>query len=713
MRKADLFATNPVFWVFKPERDDMIPAYNHITADDLRTAYDFAVKIAHQRITAITRNPRKPTPHNTIDAYDRATALFDYVSELAALLCNVSAAPDIIAAGQTIGEHYTTTTSAFKNNRDLYNRAKKLNDDVKNPSYSLADRTAIGVFYDWFDNFSYTIANKNKKKLSKIDSQISELEFKFEQNVINAEKAYRLIVTDPAHLSGLSDQMLRIARDNALEMGLENTWALDGLSSTHIGVLRYANHRALRQRYYNETNLIATQPPHDNTVVFKDILKLRYQKARLNGIQSHANSAVNSGMLYRRKDVYKFLNSLKTPVLRAAYKERKKINAIALLDGVEKLEPWDVDYYREKLRLREFGHHEEDLQAYFGLENTLAGLLHDAEKLYGFKIIENHTADKWDVNVRNFDVFDAKTNEKKATLSFDFFARPNKVDNCHCRSIIDHGTMEGKKIIPPIALVFNFPPPLNGFERTIPFSNVEAIQHELAHAMHGIVNQSKYRCLSGTLSVIEDFVELPSQLAENRLYEDDLLDVIAKRPETGEKMPEGLKKMLKAKRAFMGGTFLLNDLKRAYLDMEIHSISPDNQRRFNIVDFERATMRRIFKNLGDSRITSPRFTHIVTMNMGAGYYRYLYSEAHEACAYLPFKQNGIYHAETATRYKAMLAKSSIEFPEKICTEFRGTAFTIRPLLERYGLVRTFNNKSAPSVAGQSPLTPLHQLHGPT
>ena len=724
MRKAELFATNPVFWVFKPERDDLIPAYNHITAGDLLSAYDYAVKTTRQGIAAITRNQRKATPYNTIDAYDRATALFDYVWALAEHLRNVSATPDIIAAGKKIGENSRALLGEFKNNRDLYNRAKKLQDNLKSPTHSPVDRIAISTFYDWFDNFTYTIASKNKKKLAKIDAQLSGLEFKFEQNVRDAEKIYRLVITDPTHLSGLSINMLHVAKENAMAMGLEKAWAFDGTSTTYLGIMRYADHRALRERYYNESNQIATQPPHDNTAIFKDILKLRYQQARMNGRQSHANSAVDSGMLHRRKDVYKFLNSIKHPILRAAYKERKKLEALALLDDVEKFEPWDADYYQEKLRTREFKYNEESLQDYFGAENVLTGLLHDAEKLYGLKITENHLADKWDENVRHFDVYDAETDEKKATLSFDLFARPDKADNCYCAPLINHGMMEGKKIIPAFNLVFNFSSPPKGFQNTIGFLSVESIQHELAHALHGIFNKSKYRSLSGIEAVIEDFIELPSQLAENRVYEDDVLDMIAKNPETGEKMPDDLKHMLKTKRTFMGGTYLLKYLKQSFLDMEIHSISPDNQRRFNVVDFERATMRRIFKNLGDSRILTPRFTHIATMGMGAGYYRYLYSEAHEACAYQLFKQHGIYDIETARRYKAMLAKSSQELPEKICEEFRGGPFSIRPLLERYGLTRIFNGapKYSPDLAlavpvtlvtGQPPSTVLNQLSGPS
>ncbi len=79
---------------------------------------------------------------------------------------------------------------------------------------------------------------------------------------------------------------------------------------------------------------------------------------------------------------------------------------------------------------------------------------------------------------------------------------------------------------PPSALLCNFPPPSEGKPSLLTHGDVETLFHEFGHALHAIVTRAKYSRFAGT-NVPGDFVEAPSQMLQNWVWNKKVLDTFA------------------------------------------------------------------------------------------------------------------------------------------------------------------------------------------
>ena len=59
------------------------------------------------------------------------------------------------------------------------------------------------------------------------------------------------------------------------------------------------------------------------------------------------------------------------------------------------------------------------------------------------------------------------------------------------------------------------------------YDEVNTVYHEFGHCLHGLLSDCKYKSTGGT-SVFWDFVELPSQIMENWVLEDEALEIFAR-----------------------------------------------------------------------------------------------------------------------------------------------------------------------------------------
>ncbi|MCX5925400.1 MAG: M3 family metallopeptidase, partial [Candidatus Dependentiae bacterium] len=85
----------------------------------------------------------------------------------------------------------------------------------------------------------------------------------------------------------------------------------------------------------------------------------------------------------------------------------------------------------------------------------------------------------------------------------------------------------------------NFPKSTASKPALLKRQDVSTFFHEFGHALHALCGATQMASFSGT-SVKRDFVEMPSQMLEEWLWDKEILQKIGNHYETGESMPDAL-----------------------------------------------------------------------------------------------------------------------------------------------------------------------------
>jgi peptidyl-dipeptidase Dcp len=265
----------------------------------------------------------------------------------------------------------------------------------------------------------------------------------------------------------------------------------------------------------------------------------------------------------------------------------------------------------------------------------------------------------------------------------DYFARPSKRSGAWMTSLRDQEKLDGE-VRPLVLNVMNFNKGTDGEPTLLSFDDARTLFHEFGHGLHGLMSDVTYPMISGT-GVLQDFVELPSQLYEHWLDRPEILERFARHYRNGAPMPQALMDRLIASRTFNQGYLTAEYLGSSYVDLDFHLGGAKDAGTV-----ETATRART--QMPDEvvlRHRPPHFQHIFSGDhYAAGYYSYLWSEVLDADAFNAFEETGdVFDPATARRLRDHIyAAGGARDPSEAYQAFRGRMPSVDPLLKKRGLV---------------------------
>lgn len=670
--------------------------FDKIATTDYKEAIIEGIRLHNDEIEGIVSSPESPTFQNTIAAFDRSGKILDRavatLGNLESALGDTALMNIMAEVTPLISEHST----GILLNEGLWKRIKYVYDD-KDSKASLSPE-ALRLLNETYRSFAQSGANlqgEARERFRRLNAELSDLGVKFSQNVTNgmSDPARRMWIEE-ADTAGLPELIKKAAREAAAEVLKAEGKPDDGsqylitvYAPSYVPFMKYADSRDLRERLYKLYNSRNVGGEFDNTQILKDIANIRLEIANLMGKETFAEYQLQGTMAANPKTVADFLEQLRVNYTEPMKMEVKEIEEFARKSEGDafKLMPWDYSYWSDKLKNERYSFNDEDLKPYFELERTIDGVLGLATRLYGYKFKENKNIPVYHPDVKAYEVFE-KDGSVLGVLYADFFYRPGKGPGAWMTEFrTETKDDNAKRELPLISIVCNFSKPVGDEPVLLTPDEVETFLHEFGHALHGLSAQATYGSLSGT-NVYHDFVELFSQFNENYLTEKDFLDGFARHYKTGKKMPKELiEKFVKAGQ-YGAGYSCMRQLGFGYLDMAYHTLREPLRASADVEKFERKAQDpvRIF-DVVEGCITSPSFGHIFSGGYAAGYYGYKWAEALDADAFSAFKENGIFNASIAARFKKMLQAGGTADPMELYKEFRGKEPTVDALLQRDGV----------------------------
>ncbi len=576
-------------------------------------------------------------------------------------------------------------------NKELYRACRYVKEGGEYEHLGAAERKIIDNALRDFRLSGVELESSKKERFRQIKQDLSRLQTKFEENVLDATQSWKKHITDERFLAGLPEFALRLARQTAEREGLAG-WVFTLDFPFYMPVITYADDRDLRFEMYQAYMTRASdQGPMaekwDNTQAMVEILARRQELAQLLGFKSYAHYSLATKMAQDLQQVLEFLHDLARRSRPVAERELVELKAFAAeIHGVRELKAWDIPYYSEKLRQRKFSISQEELRPYFPAPRVVAGLFAVVERLYGMRIEPRSGVERWHPEVLFHEIYDAAGN-LRGGFYLDLYARPHKrggawMDECLVRRRSEVGLQH------PVAyLTCNFTPPVEEAPALLTHNEVITLFHEFGHGLQHMLTRVDYPSVAGIHGVPWDAVELPSQFMENWCWEREALDLISGHYETREPISQVLLERMLSAKNFQSGLQMVRQLEFALFDFRLHLCPEplDGPAIQKLLDEVRAEVA-VIQPPAFNRFQHG-FTHIFSGGYAAGYYSYKWAEVLAADAFSKFETCGVFDRSAGEEFlHSILEPGGSRDPMELFVEFRGREPGIEPLLRRSGII---------------------------
>ncbi|MDQ8184974.1 M3 family metallopeptidase [Pelagicoccus sp. SDUM812002] len=540
------------------------------------------------------------------------------------------------------------------------------------------------------------LPDEKKTRLEELNQELAQKTKSYSDNVLDSTNAYELLIDDESRLAGLPDSAKAAARQSAKSKGHgtdeEPVWRFTLQAPSFLPVLKYAADSNLRKTIYDEAALIGYKEKWDNSELICEILKLRQEKAELLGKKNFADQVLQRRMAKSGENALAFTDDLFLKCKDAFATEFDELESfVADQTGQPKdrLEPWDISYWSEKLRLSKYDFDDEALRPYFPIDGVLNGMFRIAERVFGLRI-QNHEGpeNSWHPDVKLYDLYDAE-GELLGYFYADWHPREEKRGGAWMNYLDTGAPLADGGRSPHVGLITgNMTEPVDGKPALLLHQEVETVFHEFGHLLHHLLGRVDIKSLNG-VNVAWDFVELPSQIMENWCWNRESLDQFARHYETGEPIPQDLFEKMVAARNFQSASFMMRQLSLGKMDLELH-VNPEHYLEGDLDAKIRESLAGYLANLKTTpKSLVRRFGHLFSSPVGyaAGYYSYKWAEVLDADAFTRFEKEGIFSEEAGRAFReCILSKGNSEDPAKLFKDFMGRDPDPQALLKRCGLM---------------------------
>jgi len=597
--------------------------------------------------TALEKAKGAATIANTLTAYDRLTEVIGAGAGEATLYRETGSTAAARAAGEKCEVRMASESTKLSLSRPIYERIRAIKAPADAPTQLYLKRVLSG-----FERAGIALDAAGRAKAQKVTDEASTLSTQFEANI---PKGQRTITVTAAELDGLPQDFL-----DSHKPGPDGKITLKTDYTDYLPVMTYAKSGDVRERFYREYQLRA-YPAND--AVLRDMINKRDELAKLVGRPNYATLNFEDRMLNTPAKVQALMDDMAAAVKPAADRDYAKKLALLqqLRPGATKLEPWDNAYVGRLVQKQSYGYDRQEARNYFAYDRVRDGILKLTEDMFGVDIRPFKTP-KWDPLVEAYEMYDH--GKLIGRFYFDSHPRPGKYE--HANAVPLRAGVRGS--IPVAALVMNLPAGKGLMEH----GDVDTFLHEYGHLLHAIFagQNQRWASLSG-IATEWDFVEAPSQMLENWVYDYDTLKGFAV-DASGKTIPRDLVEKMNRARYFSIGMDDGRQLGLTNISLQYY-LGPAPA---DLGGTARAAVAKYdllppapYSQFQDA------FPHLA--GYGAAYYTYRWSVVIADDMFTAFEAKGLRDRATADRYrKLVLAPGGTKPAAELVADFLGRPISI-------------------------------------
>jgi thimet oligopeptidase len=638
------------------------------------------------------QDPAKVTFKSTVVALDDLTYQAGIAANKATIIKETNTDPAMRAAAEEAVKAFQEWAVGIDYREDVHKAIKAFADT--HPKLSGEDEKLLNETLRDYRRAGLELPPDQRKEVELLRKELSKLGTDFDTNIVNATGP---VIFTKADLDGLPESFFASpgvkTGDDAYTVMANVTWQFNTLEEN-------AKREATRKQLYLIRETLAKDT---NVPVLNQMLALRNKIALRMGYKSWDDYQTEIKMAKTSVNAKKYINDLIAgiqPKFEGEVSELQKMKAAETNDPTAKINAWDGRYYNNQLNKQKYAVDKEALRAFFPLQKVLEGMFDIYQNIFGLKFEKITAPYKWIDDLQLYLVSDSASGEPLGMFYLDMFPREGKFNHFAQFDIISGKLLpDGKYQRPTVALLCNFPPPAADKPSLMTHTDVETLFHEFGHALHSIVTRAKYGRFAGT-HVPGDFVEAPSQMLQNWVWDKKVLDTFAADyRDPSKKIPaEIIKKMNDAKLA-TAGMFYRRQFSFAALDLALHDQHPEND-PYDCVAISNPILEKVFLPIDPSTTFVSYFGHL--NGYDAGYYGYAWADAIAADMATVFEKakDGYLDKQPGLRLRREIYEPGDSRDVNVSIEkFLGRKQSIQPFLKKIG-IGPQDKKKAPSGPSQ-------------
>lgn len=629
-----------------------LPPFSAIRAEHLVPAIEQIIAESRSATaTIIASQALFPTWDDLVQAVEALETRLDGVLKIIELLDSIPQEAAWKQASRRSYELAMQYRAELAANNDLYQLHRQLADSPIAALFNQQRQSALRKILRKYHLAGLDLSPEKQLRLKVLNLQIDTFSQEFLRRVRDSSDAWRKHIQDKALLSGLPDAALARMAAAARAASLDG-WLLTLSEQSFQEVMSYADHRALRQEmmmaYYSRA--VGSGPDDiatDNEPVLTVLLDSRHQKAQLLGYANFAELALVEQTAETTDEVTAFVHQQIDRARMTFAHEAQQLQRYAAQRGIDALEPWDYNYYAEKIRQDVAGVSQDAVRKYFPLETVLQRLCAFTKMLFGVELIEQTTVDTWHPDVRVFELREYA--EPIGHLFIDSYRRVAGGAIGIASGLRNHRmTAEGRPQRPIAVLCSQLPRPIATQPCLLDHLQLRVLLHEFGHCLQHLLTVAPYRAISGMGQLSHDAAEFFGQVLEQFCFTPLFLTWLSGHFQTGDPLPDDMATQMSRFVHTQTSQETASILLTSLVDFELHRTYGDGRTPHEVFTHANVEVGHLQWPDGARPINS--FEQPMG-SYGAKLYSYKWSGVLARQAFERFERDGLFNPETGKAFR--------------------------------------------------------------
>jgi thimet oligopeptidase len=565
----------------------------------------------------------------TVDAFDAAFASLAVAAARSSLARNVHPSPALREAAEKAEQEVDALSTELSLDRGLYEALAGIDVSGEDAATrylvekSLRDFRRAGVDRD----------EATRRRVKELRDELVKIGQEFGRNI---KDDVRRLPVAPADLEGIPEDWRR-----AHPTGPDGKVVVTTDNTDYVPFMTYARSERAREELWR----LYRQRGHPaNLDALGRLLERRAELARLLGYPSWAAYVTEDKMIGSEAAAAEFVERIASAAEARMHRDFEQLLARKRQDDprAQQVEPWDSAYLQERIKAEQYGFDSQSVRPYLEYGRVKEGVLEVTGHLFGLEYRKVERAPVWHPEVEVYEVLE--DGELQGRVFLDMHPREGKYK--HYAQFTLAAGQAGRRL-PEGVLVCNFPRPAPGAPALLEHSDVRTFFHEFGHLLHHVLGgHTRWAGQSG-VATEWDFVEAPSQMLEEWVWDPEVLARFARHVEDGRPIPAGMVRRMRAADEYGKGLLVRQQMFYAATSLELHRRDPRGLDTTEVVA-ELQERYTPFRHVPGTYFQES-FGHLD--GYSAIYYTYMWSLVIAKDLFGPFRAAGLLDPAPARRYR--------------------------------------------------------------